>query len=95
MKDIKLTADFDLEIVNGDFVAFESTYQHQQCLLLAEKGSFKQYPETGVGAASYLKDENPDDLLREIRQEFTNDGMTVKRLGFEGTKLKIEAGYGQ
>lgn len=94
MKDLILTADFDLEIKDGDFVIGESNQQHQQCLLLAEPGAFKQFPTVGVGVMSFLKDESPDDLLREIRIQFSQDGMKVNRIGYEGGKLKIDADYG-
>ena len=94
MRDIQLDTSFDLVIKNGDFSVGESTQQHQQCLLLAEKGSYKQYPTVGVGIATYLKDDSPSDLLREIRIQFSKDGMNVNSLGFEQGKLRIDAPYG-
>lgn len=84
-----------LLIKNGDFVRDECTNQHQRNLLLAEKGAYKQYPEIGVGLMSFLKDENPGDLLREIRLQFSADGMDVKSVGFDNGMLKIIAPYGQ
>ncbi len=93
MKDILLGEDFDLKCKNGDFAIGDSAGQHQQCLLLAEKGSYKQYPTVGVGIASFLKDDNTSDLLREIRIQFSRDGMNVKQLGFNGGKLNIDAAY--
>lgn len=95
MKDILLTADFDLQIKDGDLVIGESNQQHQQCLILAEKGAYKQFPDLGVGVMTYLKDENPDELLREIRLQFSGDGMKVKRLAFEGGKIQADADYGK
>ncbi|MBC7399853.1 MAG: hypothetical protein H7289_07885 [Mucilaginibacter sp.] len=95
MKDFLLTADFDLKIENGDFVIGESNQQHQQCLLLAEKGAYKQFPNVGVGLATFINDENPDDLLREVRLEFTKDGMKVNRLAYENGKIKVDADYGK
>ena len=94
MRDILLDEEFDLKVKGGDFVIGESTQQHQQCLLLAEKGSYKQYPAVGVGIATFLKDEDPGDLLREIRIQFSKDGMNVDKLGFENGKLRIDASYG-
>lgn len=93
MNDLLLDENFDLQISGGDLAIGASTYQHQQCLLLADKGSFKQYPATGVGAINYLKDENPDDFLREVRQQFAADGMQVKAIAFENQKIKIDAKY--
>jgi len=94
MKDIAIDEDFDLKLQNGDFAVQESTGQHQQALLLAEKGSYKQYPTVGVGIATYLKDDNSSDLLREIRIQFSKDGMDVNSLSFNGGKLQIDATYG-
>lgn len=93
MKDIAIDEDFDLKLKGGDFAVQESTGQHQQCLLLAEKGSYKQYPAVGVGIATYLKDDNSGDLLREIRIQFSKDGMDVNSIGFNGSKLQIDARY--
>lgn len=95
MNDFLLDSDFDLMIKDGDFLLGESNQQHQQSILLAEKGAFKQHPTLGVGLFSFLKNENPNELLREIRLEFDNDGMKIKRIGFEGGKLKIDADYGK
>lgn len=77
--DLILT-DFDLKIDNGDFVIGESTAQHQQCLLVAPKASFKQYPKVGVDAHHYLLDERPEDLMREIRLQLTQDGMKIEKM---------------
>lgn len=95
MKDFLLAEDFDLVIQDGDFAIGESNQQHQQCLLLAEKGAYKQFPTTGVAISTYLKDENPDELLREIRIQFSSDGMKVNRLAYVGGKLKVDADYGK
>lgn len=93
-KDILLTKDFDLQIVNGDFVVAESTYQHQACLLMAEKGEYKQYPTIGVASKRYLESERPDNYAREIRQEFSADGMQVNSINIaENLELTIDAKY--
>lgn len=94
MKDFLLDESFDMIIKDGDFAIGESDKQQQTCLLMAEKGSYKQYPTVGVGAVTFLKDENPDELLREIRIQFSADGMKIQRLGFDGSKLKVVAEYG-
>jgi hypothetical protein len=83
----------DLMISNGDFVRGESTMQHQNCLLLAEPGAYKQFPNVGVGIMTYLKDDNQADLLRAIRQQFISDGMSVNALSYNAGKLKINASY--
>jgi len=85
--------DYDLQIKNGDFVVGESTRQHQNLLLLADKGEFKQFPTIGVGILRYLEDYNGDNLAREIRTEFNRDGMTVREIKFTGSKIDITATY--
>ena len=91
--DLLLTEENDLLIKNGDFVVGESTRQHQNLLLIADKGEFKQYPTVGVGILRYLEDYNGDNLAREIRAEFNKDGMSVKEIRFNGSKIDITANY--
>lgn len=85
----------ELLIVNGDFVRGESTRQHQKNLLLANKGAYKQSPEIGVGLIDFLNDDDPGEMMREIRLQFAADGMIVESLGFGSDgKLQINASYG-
>lgn len=93
MKDILLNSDFDLDIVNGDLVVGESTTQHQQLLLLTNKGDWKENPLIGVGAAGFLKDEDESGLLQEIRIQFEKDGMEVNDITIDSGEIKIDAQY--
>ena len=77
MVDIGLDSDGDLAIVSGDSIMAESTPQHQQQLILNNKGDFKQNPVSCVGAFDYLDDENFTELIRAISIEFAKDGMDV------------------
>ena len=77
MKDIILGAGGDLSIVNGDIIIGDSAKQQAETLFLTEKGSFKESLDIGVGAASYLESESRADLLREIKVQFTKDGLDV------------------
>ena len=94
MVDLLLTPGLDLLIENGDLALSDSTQQNQQILLLADKGILREHPTAGVGIESFLKDDNGDEMLREIRIQFTKDGMKVRRLGLEGSKLAVDASYG-
>ncbi len=87
---------FDLIIKNGDFAVEESTAQHQQLLLLADKGQFKQVPTIGVGLDLFLNDEaTTDDIKRAIQEQFELDGMTIDYFTIGINKeLKIDARYG-
>lgn len=93
MIDILLDAEFDLLITAGDFVTGESTRQHQQLLLLTEKGELREFPTRGVGLASWLNDEGPGDLNSQIKREYELDGMRVLQISGVAPKLKIEAVY--
>ena len=75
--DIGLTDSYDLQIQAGDFTVVESTAQHQQQLILNNKGDYKQNPTVGVGAFDYMDDENYAALIRNISIEFSRDGMDV------------------
>lgn len=93
-KDILFTDDLQSLIQDGDFVIGESTYQHQRCLLLADKGEFKQFPKVGVGSKRFLESQNPNDFAREVRQEFTSDGMVVNQIKIEDNlEINIDAQY--
>lgn len=92
-QDILLNDEFELRIENGDFVIGESTLQHQNLLLLCDKGEFKQHPRAGVGIYRYLEDHSGEDLAREIKYQFTMDGMKVESIGFNGSNLDIKAEY--
>lgn len=91
MIDIALNDTEDLAIKNGDFLTGESTAQHQQQLLLNNKGDFKQNPTIGVGAFSYFDDEHMHNLIRAVSIEFARDGMDVRevKLDNKGTLNSI------
>lgn len=94
MDDILLdTETLDLQIAAGDFVIGDATEQNQHLLLLANKGDYKQHPKAGVGINGFLLDEAPQDMMREIRSHFENDGMKVKKLVYADGKLIIDAPY--
>lgn len=76
------------------FVIGEATYQNQCAILLANPGEFKYSPKTGVGIESFLDEESPESMLREIRTQLAAEGMKVQKIGFsENGNLEIEAGY--
>jgi hypothetical protein len=94
MDDILLTDQFELVIVNGMLVRGESTRQHQHLLLATNKGDWRFSPLTGVGVASFLKDEgNTGGLLPEIKAQFELDGMQVTSLKIVDGKIVVDAKY--
>jgi len=90
--DILCDESGDISCVAGDMITGDATYQHQADLLTAVEGSYKQNPTTGVGIDGYLLDENPAELTRKIRIQFTKDGMSVVKVAY-GTNLEINANY--
>jgi hypothetical protein len=94
MKDFLIDSETgDLAFANGDIKTGESDQQHQRLLLMTGKGAWKEFPATGVGAASFLEAEDPAGFLREVKAQFTADGMRVKKIVFENNKLRIDANY--
>lgn len=94
MKDILLGIDFDLLIEGGDFVVGESTRQHQQLLLVVEKGELREFPLRGVGANTWLnEDSGALNINAEIKREFEADGMKVLQVATVGNTVQTEAYY--
>ena len=94
MDDIQIDDTFELLFDSGDFSIGESTLQHQQLLLMTEKGDWRESPTVGIGAPGYLKDNDEDSgLLPEIKQQFEKDGMTVVSVKLDGDKITTDAYY--
>lgn len=90
MIDIQHTESGDIDLSTGDLLYAESTARHQRDILLAGKGHYKESPETGVGAMEYINDNEPENLLRSIRKEFTRDGMKVTKVSMDNTVANYE-----
>lgn len=94
IQDILADTNNDLIIENNDFKVGDSTEQHQKHLLLCAKGDFKLKPMVGVDVFNWLNDERPEDLMREIRLQFTNDGMVIRKMKLEyPSNVTIDAQY--
>lgn len=79
----------------GDFFIGESTAQHQEHLLLAEPGVYKQFPLVGAGLVEELLNDNADTnvMKSKIQREFEADGMAIDYLNIKQSKLLVNAGY--
>lgn len=95
MKDVLLNESLDLSFANGDFVTGESNQQHEELLLLIQKGSLKVTPLVGVGIQDYINSAEIDAMLREVRHQFGLDGMEVQRVSWddESKELNYDATY--
>jgi hypothetical protein len=93
--DFLIDDDFDLIIEDGDFKTGESTKQHQEILLLSNKGEVKQFPVIGVGLNSFLlEDAEPEELRHSIQEEFENDGMQIGKLVIDSLiEMQVDAIY--
>ncbi|THU36918.1 oxidase [Niastella caeni] len=88
------TTSNDLLIdASGNCKIGNSDQQHQALLLLIDKGGLKENPDAGVGAFKYLESENTDAFLREVRIQYADDGMQIRKIAFENNKLSINAPY--
>lgn len=78
MTDLLLDDEYDIAIDGGDFVGADSEEQHQQLILVASKGSFRESPLTGVNISQYIKTRftqiDIDKLKQQIRLQFQYDG---------------------
>lgn len=93
MEDFILDDDGDISFDDKGIVIGESTLQHQQLLLVCNKGDFKQFPDACVGVAKYLKDQRDNSMLSDIKSEFEKDGMIVSSIVLSGENISIDASY--
>ena len=91
MNDIALTSELELKVVNGDLAVEENLKQAQQLLLGTNTGEWKQHPTMGVGVVNFLETASMNQLSREIREQFSRDGMRVSSVKITGTTLDVEA----
>jgi hypothetical protein len=93
MRDFLIDVDFDLLLSSGDLVIGQSDLQHQELLLLIEKGTNKEFPTRGVGIQTQILDEKAEVLKSRIKREFELDGMKVKKIKITNGEFQLEAHY--
>lgn len=95
MQDFLLDDNGDLKIENEDFVLGNSDVQHQELLLLMDKGELKENPTKTVGLIQYINESENDKLVFETRAVFEVDGMTVNSIAFDeqNQELNYDANY--
>jgi len=95
MNDLLLDTDNDLIIDNNELSIGFSDYQHQQLILLMQKGELKESPLATVGIVNYLRESDIEGMLHEVRRCFVEDGMTVSKLNYneQNGNLDFDATY--
>jgi hypothetical protein len=83
MIDLQLTESGDLHISGSDLLIGDSDAQQQRILLVAQKGSIKQFPDTGVGLLNYLNSSDINSMIREVRHQFEKDGIQVSAITYD------------
>ena len=91
LNDVLITAEFELQIANGDFVVGNCLNQQIGCLLQAAPGAYKQSPLVGVGIDDYILDTAGDELNRTIRFQFKKDKLRIKKISIGTDQINIDA----
>lgn len=94
MNDLLTDKNGDVSFANGDFAIGFSDNLHQEHILLANKGEFKEFPEIGVGIHAMLSDDDYTDILIESKKNLEYDGMQIKNIKFDNNgNLDIDGNY--
>ena len=94
MNDILLDTNGDLSFQNGDVVIGYSDNQHQEHILIANKGEYREFPELGVGIEQILDDDDYISVLIEAKKNHEYDGMKINNIKFEENgNLNIDGYY--
>ena len=93
MIDFKHTSTGDIDLIGDDISYTISDGRHKRDILLSKPGDIIEAPLLGVGIFDYLNNENPETMLRSIRQNFVRDGMRVSSLSYVNGAIKEDASY--
>lgn len=94
--DILIDQDtFEDQVQDGDDVIGDATRQHSQLLIICEKGENKVAPDSGVGVAGWLlDDQDAGDLRKEIQAELEGDGQRIESItGDSLANLEVRGKY--
>lgn len=93
MIDFKHTNDGDIDLSTDDIQTDISDGWHKRDIIISKPGEIIEAPTLGVGVFNFLNDENPENLLRSVRQNFTKDGLKVVKLSYINGVLTEESYY--
>lgn len=81
-------------MANGDFAVGYSDNQHQEHILIATKGEYKEFPELGVGINRMLSEDDYTPMLIEAKKNLEYDGMKINNIKFQQNgNLDINGSY--
>ncbi|WP_080058288.1 hypothetical protein [Spirosoma aerolatum] len=81
-------------IENGELVVGDSTDQHTNHILLADKGWWKFTPSLGVGIVRFVNDVgNAPNLMATIRRELGRDGQNVDSISLQDSQIIVQSTY--
>ena len=83
----------DLLISNGDFVVLPSDNQHIADIITSFAGSFKQFPQLGVGLLQYLKSQNGGVAGQQVIQQLQSDGYQVSSANVLNTNGNLTVNF--
>ncbi|CAM1361533.1 conserved hypothetical protein [Tenacibaculum litopenaei] len=94
---IDFRIDQDLLFYQGDLYLAEASQQNIEHLLLAQKGSYKEYPLLGVGIENYLRGNSAINKLRleaEIEKQLEFDNFKVRLIDVTNLNaIQIDGNY--
>ena len=93
--DLKVTEDGQDVFINtatGDFDTFNSDFQHQMDIILANKGAYKEFPAIGASAKNYINSSSQfTTLQRGVRANLESDGYKLKDFNIDGSEITVIA----
>lgn len=92
VKDVIIGNDYDLQIVDGDFVVKPSDQQHVQLIIITAQGEWKEFPLLGVSVELYINaPASLQQLGKNIRLQLQSDNYTIRKLNVFGpTKIFVD-----
>jgi len=80
-KDVLLDDDYDLKILNGDFVIGESTMQDVVLILQTNKGEWKHDPILGCNLIELIKSKSSKvEVEKRVRLQLERDGKNYDKI---------------
>jgi hypothetical protein len=94
MNDILLDTNGDLSFQNGDLKTGYSDNLHQEHILIANKGEYREFPEIGVAIEQIINDDDYMSVLIDAKKNLEYDGMKINNIKIdENGNIDIDGSY--